>query len=69
MICTSYESQADFHWEKTKQKHLFLNIPKDPKPKKCYFPAPPLLNIFRENLRDWSLGQNDTKSIDVAQPV
>ena len=40
---TSYESQADFHWEITK-KNLKNRITKIQK--KCHFPAPPIFNIF-----------------------
>jgi hypothetical protein len=47
----SYES--DFHWER---KFFFLKnqITKNNKTKKNHFPAPPILNIFCENFRDWS---------------
>ena len=42
----SYESQADFHWEK----------PNNQKPKKYHFPAPPILNIFLSKFQGLVLG-------------
>ena len=44
-----YENQDDFHWEKTKK---FFFKPNDQKPKKCHFPALPIL---KHRLRTWLL--------------
>jgi hypothetical protein len=54
MICTSYESQADFIGWKNKQKSFLKNpITKNQKPKQCHLPALPI----PKNFRDWFLGK------------
>ena len=40
-----------------KQKYFFLKNPITKNKTKYHFPALPILNIFCENFRDWSLGQ------------
>ena len=42
---TSYESHADFHWEKTKENFLFEKPNNQkPKTKKCHFPI--VINLW-----------------------
>ena len=48
---TSYESRADFHWEKKVLKENQYDRLK----KTEFFPT--ILIFFRKNFRDWSLGQ------------
>ena len=38
-------------------KYFFFEKPNNQKPKKYYFPALPILNIFSQKFRNWSLGE------------
>ena len=54
-----------------KKQQFFFEKPNNPKPKKCHFPAPQLLNIILQKCQGLGIliGLIDAKSIDVAQPI